>query len=244
MYWPAFLMAADLPLPKRLIVHGHWTIGGAKMSKSQGNTVDPFKMRETYGVDAFRYFLMREARLDSDADFSLAEFAKTVNRDLANQLGNLITRAFNQKFLAVIPQSSLIVEPSPQVLGQTLEVCEQAATNFDSSQYHVGLERLSTLIHDANRQFNREEPWTRITSPDQHDTVRQLLCDVSCKITAYAMMLQPFIPGSAEGILDRFKVHRSQRYYPNLGQVVKSIALHRDSFEAASTSPPFRRVIL
>lgn len=224
LYWPAFLMAAQMPLPRHLLVHGHWTVAGGKMSKSGGNAVDPHQLVRAHGADALRYFLLRECRLDSDADFSLAEFARVINRDLANQLGNLLTRAFNGKFLGVLHADATDVAPDPQVLADTLRVCKQAAASFDAFQYHVGLEQLAGLLRDANRHFTEEEPWKLQGLPSHHGQIRSLLLNVACRVVAYALMLQPFIPGAASQVLDYFGIVPSLRHHADLPKALDAVA--------------------
>jgi methionyl-tRNA synthetase len=98
IYWPAFLLAANLPLPKTIVAHAHWTVNTTKMSKSLGNVVDPFWILDEYGVDPVRYFLLKEGPLNDDVDFSTAAIIKNINSDLANQLGNLLSRALVPNF--------------------------------------------------------------------------------------------------------------------------------------------------
>lgn len=125
IYWPAFLMAADLPLPKKVVAHAHWTVDSVKMSKSLGNVVDPQLMLDTYGADFVRYFLLREGVLHDDGDFNAALLEDRVNSELADTLGNLASRSTGKSVLAggVVPDRPVAFSAQDEALiarGQAL----------------------------------------------------------------------------------------------------------------------------
>jgi methionyl-tRNA synthetase len=203
VYWPAFLLAAKLPLPKQLICHGHWTRDGTKMSKSLGNTVDPMEVVEQFGVDAVRYFLLKNSKLDGDADFDDGALVRTVNTELVNQLGNLLSRAFTPRFLSAIGDQGA-ANPSANVKGIVFKVLEHSSASFDRHDFGVGLETLQSILQSANRLFSEAEPWNLLeTDPS---LIRQTLSDVAYMVTAYCIALQPVAPILTTKALDMLRV--------------------------------------
>lgn len=192
-------MSAQLPLPRKIVVHGHWIYDGQKMSKSLGNTVDPTKIVEKYGLDRFRYFLLRTGRLDSDGDFNLEDFLKLGDNELSNQLGNLISRAFNPKFINRLKIGTMAVTPTHLRLVQ--RICQSASESFDNYQFYLGLEQLQGILQESNRIINERTPWSMDATDE---TISQLLTDVAFSLRSFALMAKPVIPQACDRLALQF----------------------------------------
>ena len=145
IYWPTFLMAAGLPLPKKVFAHGWWTVEGEKMSKSKGNVVDPNEIIDRYGVDQFRYFLLREAPFGLDGDFSTTALVGRINGELANDLGNLLSRSIAMTikyFDGVIPAPC----SSEEIDRELIRTAEEAVSGLDGAMKEVAFQRGLTNI--------------------------------------------------------------------------------------------------
>lgn len=207
-------MAADIALPDRIVAHGHWTVEGAKMSKSLSNSVDPAAQISMYGADSLRYFLLRASRLDADADFSPAAATKTHNSELANQLGNLLSRALAPAFLHHLPAAEPEPEPaheaSSALVALVREAAEAAGASFDACEFNLGIDRMLLVLHEANRRFSEAEPWCRLAAGDT-DGVRRALIDTAFAVQAYAIVMQPVLPGACRAVLDALRVGPASR---------------------------------
>lgn len=203
VYWPAFLMSAGLTLPKQVFAHGWWTVEGEKMSKSKGNFVDPFSFTDTYGADAFRYFLLREFPFGQDGNFSNEQFVRRLNTELANELGNLVSRTVSmvtKYFDGVIPdassQASATFMNEPHVLfGRFQEKLEQMA--FDQA-----LQSLWSIIRIANQTIDERAPWT-LAKEQKHDELAQVLVDVLEVIRLAGFGITPFMPQKARELFEK-----------------------------------------
>ena len=209
VFWPTMLMSAGLPLFKGLRVHGYWTRGESKMSKSLGNVIRPLEMKARYGMDAFRYFLLREMAFGQDATFSEDAFVTRVNADLANNLGNLVSRtlAMQQRYFdgAVQP----LGDPTPDDLGLAgvfAAARDEMPPLVAQLHFHRALETLWRAIDAANKYVVTTAPFTlakdAATKPRAGAVLHQLLE----ALFATAVLLQPFLPETAARIfrlLDR-----------------------------------------
>ena len=201
VYWSAMLMALDLPLPKNIFAHGWWTIDGKKMSKSVGNVIDPGAMAEKYGVDAFRYFLFREVPFGLDGDFSEDALTRRINTDLANDLGNLLSRFLTMAEKYFEGNITVLASDADDQFGST---CKDTLGNvykqehWSRLQFNVILELIWNIISQANNHIAQEEPWKLAKSdPDRLKTVMSNLWN-ALRVTA--VNVYPFMPATAEKI--------------------------------------------
>jgi methionyl-tRNA synthetase len=207
VYWPAFLMSADLPLPKRVFGHGFLLHRGEKMSKSTGNVADPLELAERYGVDALRYFLLREVSFGQDGSYSAEAIVTRVNADLANGLGNLAQRSLSmiaKQCGGVLPGPG--DEPAP-VLPATLLLRLQEA--MDELALHRALEIVWEGVGEANRYFADAAPWAlRKTDPAKADAVLYWTAET---VRQLAILVRWAIPASADALLDQLGVAADAR---------------------------------
>ena len=162
VYWPAFLMAAELPLPKRVFAHGWWTNEGEKISKSLGNVIDPIRLVEEYGLDQTRYFLMREVPFGRDGDFVRDQMIQRINSDLANDIGNLAQRTLSLVFKnldGVIPPFPEPLEPEDAALIEAADgLLEAVRPEMDKQAFHDALRLIWEVIAKANRYIDQTAP--------------------------------------------------------------------------------------
>lgn len=217
VYWPAFLMAAELPLPRRVFAHGWWTNEGQKISKSVGNVIDPLKLVETYGLDPVRYFLLREVPFGNDGDFSHTQMIKRINTDLANDLGNL-----SQRVLAMIAKNCGGVVPTPgpfseadqTLLGSAAALRDSVRAAFLEQSFHKGLEDIWAVVSAANRYVDEQAPWTlRKTDPARMQTVLYVLAET---IRHLAYLVQAVMPTSGGRMLDQLAIPADRRQFEHL----------------------------
>ena len=200
VYWPAFLLAAGLPLPKRIIAHGWWTNAGQKISKSLGNVIDPFALIDQYGLDMVRYFMLREVSFGEDGNFAEEALKRRVNSELANTIGNLAQRA-----LKMLHKELGGVIPTPQALeGEPLlelrtTIVVRYSQAMDNCAFHSALEAIQQLGIEANVYIDREAPWQlKKTDPARMQHVLYVILET---LRSIGVMLLPFIPTSAGKLL-------------------------------------------
>jgi len=214
VYWPAMLMAAGLPPPRRVFAHGWWTIEGQKMSKSLGNAIDPVKLVEKYGRDQLRYFLLREVTFGQDGDFSQAAMTRRINTDLANDLGNLGQRtlSFIQKNCAgTLPQHGAFTEADEALLRQARALLPEVRRLLEAQAFSRALEHVWLTVGEANRYIDAQAPWTlRKTDPARMATVLYVLAET---IRRLALLLQPFMPEAMAKLLDQLAVDAGSRSF-------------------------------
>ncbi len=203
VYWPAFLMAADLPLPTRVFSHGWWTVEGEKMSKSLGNFIDVRPLVDEFGLDQLRYFMLREVPFGNDGDFSRKALTGRINADLANGLGNLAQRCLS--FIAknaggVVPPRGALCEPDLVLLAMAAELPEKLSAALTRLAFHEALEEIWRVIRGADGYIDREAPWSlRKSDINRMNSVLYTLCSA---LRAIGIVLQPFMPASMSKLLD------------------------------------------
>jgi methionyl-tRNA synthetase len=202
VYWPTMLHAAGIPLYRRLNVHGYWTIGGGKMSKSVGNVVEAFELTDKYGHDAFRYFLLREMNFGLDASFSEEAFVGRLNADLANDLGNLASRATTllSRFGAV---EKVAGSPGPEdqeirrVAAETLSVVDHVISEF---AFQKALAEIWNFIGAVNRYVDTAAPWELAKDSAKRPRLERVLCTLADSLQFLGIILDPFVPNAAAKI--------------------------------------------
>ena len=218
VYWPAFLMAANLAPPKAVFAHGWWTNDGQKISKSLGNVIDPLALIEAYGLDQTRFFLLREVPFGQDGDFSHRAMVLRINADLANNLGNLVQRVLsqvNKNCDASVPAINVPTEADRQLLAAAYGLLPELRGHIERTELHLVLSRIWDVIGDANRYIDREAPWTlKKTDPPRMATVLAVLVEI---IRVTGILIQPIMPDSAAKILDQLAVPVDQRGFSAIG---------------------------
>jgi len=201
IYWPTMLMAAGLPLYDHLNVHGYWVMDSGKMSKSLGNVIRPLEMKARFGMDAFRYFLLREMAFGQDAKFSEDALVTRINADLANNLGNLVSRvlAMQQKYFAGIVQPlSSAWAAEDTALRDTFAHAEQELNGFMADlQFHRALEALWSALDHANRYVVQTAPFTLVKDPAKQSRVGEVLHHLLEVVRTLSRLLAPFMPDTA-----------------------------------------------
>lgn len=188
VYWPAFLLSAKLALPKSLFVHGYFTVNGQKMSKTLGNVIDPQDLINKYGADGLRYYLLSQIPSTEDGDFSEEKLRIVYNADLANGLGNLVSRV------------AKLCETNDFQAEQTFTVwCNDAKKALDEYKFNEALQAIWVLIADTDKKINEVKPWTLKGS--ELETVLESLVK---RVQEIGFNLQPFLPETAEKILSHF----------------------------------------
>jgi methionyl-tRNA synthetase len=218
VYWPAFLMSAGLKPPRCVHGHGFLFNRGEKMSKSVGNVVDPFQLADAYGVDALRYFFMREVPFGQDGNYSHEAIVNRTNADLANDLGNLAQRSLTmiaKNCDAKVPQPGKLADADVAILEAADGMIALARDAMKTQQLHVALNAIWSVVADANRYFAASAPWElRKNDPARMATVLWTTAEVTRQV---AILAQPFVPDGANKLLDLLAIPADARSFAALG---------------------------
>ena len=206
VYWSTMLMALNLPLPKTIFAHGWWTVDGEKMSKSRGNVVDPNKMVDEFGADAFRYFLLREVPFGYDGDFSHEAVVGRINSELADDLGNLLSRSLSmiERFAnGVIPQARI----TPSLSENSGEVVARAYVHLERLEFGKALEAIWELVQSTDQYIDKTAPWKLAKKPDQERSSKKSSITLPKVLKTLGVVLYPFMPSKGEAIVQQIGLH-------------------------------------
>ena len=218
VYWPAFLLSAGLPLPKRVFAHGFMLSRGEKMSKSVGNVVDPFDLVKAYGVDPVRYYFLREAAFGADGSYSPESIETRINADLANGLGNLAQRCLtmiNKGFEGKVPVPGPLTEADKAILAAADASWPAARAAMDRQAIKTWLDAVWAVIGDADRYFASEKPFDKTLSVERKGTILYVTAEV---VRQLAVLVQPAMPASAAKLLDLLGQTEERRLFAWLGE--------------------------
>jgi len=215
VYWPAILLAAELPLPKQIAVHGWWLNEGEKISKSLGNVIDPIALATEFGVDQLRYFLLREANFGQDGNFSKKNMISRINSELANKIGNLVQRTISflhKQCAGVVP----IIDQN--LLKKNLLNCkpilDQVMKHLLKYEFNHIILLIINIASEANAYIDKSAPWT--LSKTDKEGMNLVIYKLLEYIRIIGILLQPIVPQSAKKILDQLKIPAEQRNWESL----------------------------
>ena len=219
VYWPAFLMSAGLPLPKRVFAHGFLLNKGVKMSKSVGNVVDPVDLVNHFGLDPVRYFFLREVSFGQDGSYSEEGIATRINADLANGIGNLASRSLSmivKNCEGQIPTPGVFADEDKAMLAAADALQATCRDEMGKQMIHKALAAIIAVVSETDRYFAGQEPWAlKKTDPERMGTVLYVTAEVVRQI---GILLQPFMPDSCEKLLDLVAAPADKRDFAALGE--------------------------
>lgn len=225
VYWPAFLMSAGLPLPKRIFSHGFLLARGEKMSKSLGNVVDPFGMVDLYGVDSVRYFFLREAPFGEDGKYDHETMVRRIDAELANDFGNLAQRSLSmiaKNFQGRVPKPDTLRKADIELLAAADQLIEKARIHMMEQRLHLLAAELFALIVEANRYFSVQQPWSlRVEDPQRMGTVLYVTAET---LRQAALLAQSIMPEASERLLDLLGVPPNCRDFSFAGAKSRLVA--------------------
>ncbi|XP_058977896.1 methionine--tRNA ligase, mitochondrial [Musca domestica] len=250
IYWPAFLIAAGLEPPRELFVHSHWTVDGQKMSKSKNNVVDPLEASETYTMEGLRYFLLREGVPHSDGNYSSVKAMRILNAELADTMGNLLSRVCAKSLnprqiyprLHTAQLRDIMKTEAAQHLLKSLEqLKEKCGQHYEDKNFYMAVDNVMSALHAANSFFETSRPWElklkTVTEPAKRSLLYPPTDENALRLETIVAMtmdtlrlsgivLQPILPGIAGRILDKLSVPWNQRLWNNLddhfGRIVRN----------------------
>ena len=218
VYWPAFLMAAGIELPKKILAHGWWTNEGQKISKSIGNVINPLDLVEEFGLENVRYFMMKEVLLGNDGNYSREVMINRVNSELVNKIGNLVQRSLKmvqKNFAGKVPARDFALPESQLLLKTTYDLQPLLCELSDSMQINSALDAMLQLATDANIYIDHMAPWAL---KDDMDKMAEVLSSLVEVIRCLAIALQPFVPVAASKILDMLNIAGDLRRFEHISE--------------------------
>ncbi|RGG72042.1 methionine--tRNA ligase [Ruminococcus sp. AF17-6LB] len=231
--WPAMLMALDLPLPKHLAVHGWITFNGQKMSKSLGNVVDPFILGERYGADAIRYHILREMALGADSSFSNEIMINRINSDLANGLGNLVSRTVamaDKYFGGTLPADREVGEFDAELIAEAEELRAKVDEFMDKTQINNALAEIFKVVSRANKYIDETAPWVLGKDESKKARLATVLYNLLETIRIVSTLLSNFMPTTMPKVWEQIGAAESDITYENAGKfgvLPADVTVHR-----------------
>ena len=208
VYWPAFLMSANLDLPKRIFAHGWWTNEGSKISKSSGNAIDPIEIIGQFGLDQIRYFLLREITFGSDGDFSISALKSRINADLSNDLGNLCQRSLTMIVKhcdSIVPSGSQITKSDKEFLSKISNDLIGFSSLVENQEINIYIKKIWDIVGEANKYFNDHKPWElKDSNKAVFENVLYVTADI---IKQIGVMIYPIMPDTSKKILNFFLIN-------------------------------------
>ena len=216
VYWPAFLLAANLPPPKRVYGHGWILSGEEKMSKSKGNILDPLEIVEKYGLDPLRYYLIKEVSFGNDGSISQDKLENCINSDLANNYGNLCQRviSFNEKNCdLLIPEKNKFEKDDLILLNKIADNVNSLRSYIDKQELNLYINFIVDCLFDANKYFNDQEPWKKKSDIKRMNTIVYVSMEIIRKIS---ILLNPIIPKTSLKVLEIFNLKQNDLVFDSI----------------------------
>jgi len=239
VYWPAFLMAAKLPLPLKIFGHGWILSNEKKMSKSLGNILDPLEIISKYGIDQLRYYLIKEVSLGNDGNVSMENLKNCINNDLANNFGNLCQRVFSfieKNCSGKLPKPDKLESSDNKLINDLLNKIPELVKDMDSQKLTDYLKKVVGFSFDANKYFNDLQPWAlKKTNIKRMNTI---LHTIVTQIKNISILLSPIIPISSEKILDIMNLNKEER----LLKSINNASIFKHNLEFKKTSILFKKI--
>lgn len=223
VYWPAFLMAADVALPSRIVAHGWWTNEGQKISKSLGNVIDPHALVEEFGLDQTRYFLMREVPFGNDGNYARDRMITVINTELANNIGNLVQRTLSmiQKNCGgEVPENGEFTEADLVLLDGSKALVESIRNSMDTQRFHEAIDAITVHASLANAYIDEQAPWT-LKKEGKTERMQTVLYTLAETIRHIGLVLQAFMPDSASKILEQLALSEHERSLASIAHALK-----------------------